>query len=227
MQNAIEGQATPSDPTQTSNETSEQASGKAALKKPEAVSKGLQPELNFKDLKIVQDLKKRDREVRAHEAAHLGAAGPYASGGPSYTYKRGPDGRQYAVGGEVKIDTAEVSGDPAATLQKARVIRRAANAPANPSSQDRRVAAQAAAMEAEALQELTELRIDAGMAAGKTPEAKESEAGDQSQSGVDAAAGQPSEQGGRPNNKSTSMYPNTPRPEDQTRNIGQLVNLTA
>ena len=50
----------------------------------------------------VRELQKRDREVRAHEAAHRAAAGGLASGG-SYTYTRGPDGRNYAVGGEVSI----------------------------------------------------------------------------------------------------------------------------
>ncbi|MEE4244192.1 MAG: putative metalloprotease CJM1_0395 family protein, partial [Kangiellaceae bacterium] len=61
----------------------------------------------------VQELAARDREVRAHEASHAGVGGKYA-GAPSYTYQRGPDGRQYAVAGEVSIDTSTVAGDPAA-----------------------------------------------------------------------------------------------------------------
>ena len=63
--------------------------------------------------KQVQKLKNRDREVRAHEAAHLAAAGPYATRGASFSYQKGPDGRQYAVGGEVGIDSSEVPNDPA------------------------------------------------------------------------------------------------------------------
>jgi hypothetical protein len=47
-----------------------------------------------------------------------------------------------------------VLGDPAATIQKARVIEAAANAPSDPSSQDRAVAAAAAAMEQAAELEL-------------------------------------------------------------------------
>jgi hypothetical protein len=74
--------------------------------------------------------------------------------GVSFTYVRGPDGKRYAVGGEVSIDTSPVRGDPEATIQKAQQIRAAANAPANPSSQDRAVAAQAARMEQVARQEL-------------------------------------------------------------------------
>jgi hypothetical protein len=106
----------------------------------------------------VKELKTRDREVKAHEQAHLAAAGPYARGGPSYEYQRGPDGKRYAVGGEVSIDTSPVSDDPEATIRKAQVIKRAATAPAEPSSQDRRVASEAAQMESEARRDLGEAR---------------------------------------------------------------------
>ncbi len=102
----------------------------------------------------VTQLKARDREVRAHEQAHLSAAGPYAGGGPHYQYTQGPDGRRYAVGGEVSIDASPVSGDPEATIDKARVVRAAALAPAKPSAQDQRVAAAASKMEIEARQQL-------------------------------------------------------------------------
>lgn len=94
----------------------------------------------------IAELKARDREVRAHEAAHLAASGGYARGGANFTYVRGPDGVLYATGGEVQIDTSPVSGDPEATIRKAETIRRAALAPANPSDQDRRVAAMATRM---------------------------------------------------------------------------------
>ncbi len=102
-------------------------------------------ELTEEERREVEELKKRDAEVRRHEQAHKAAAGGHAKGGPTYSYETGPDGRQYAVGGEVQIDTSEVSGDPDATIRKMRQIQRAANAPAEPSSQDRQVAAQAAA----------------------------------------------------------------------------------
>ena len=80
---------------------------------------------NSKQQQEVQRLKQRDIEVRTHEAAHLAAAGQYASGGASFQYVTGPDGKRYAVGGEVKIDTAPVKNDPQATIQKARQIRSA------------------------------------------------------------------------------------------------------
>lgn len=118
-------------------------------------------DLTEPDRARVRELRARDREVRAHEQAHLAAAGPHARGGASYTFATGPDGRRYAVGGEVQIDTSP-AGDPAATLAKARQIQRAALAPAQPSPQDRRVAADAAAMAASARAELGRERTGAG-----------------------------------------------------------------
>ena len=94
----------------------------------------------------LQELRNRDREVRAHELAHVSVGGRYVTKGANFRYETGPDGRRYAVAGEVSIDTSEVPGDPQATLNKAQVVRRAALAPANPSAQDRQVAAQAIAM---------------------------------------------------------------------------------
>lgn len=102
--------------------------------------------------KIVSELSARDREVRAHEQAHAAVGGQYA-GAPTYQYKRGPDGVNYAVGGEVQIDVSPAP-TPQETIAKARVVRQAALAPAEPSPQDRRVAAQASQMEAQARAEL-------------------------------------------------------------------------
>ncbi len=105
------------------------------------------------ELELVQELAARDREVRAHERAHAAVGGQYA-GAPRYEYTRGPDGVNYATSGEVSIDTGKVPGNPEATLEKAQLIRRAALAPAEPSPQDRRVAAEALRLEAEAKAEL-------------------------------------------------------------------------
>jgi len=107
-------------------------------------------ELTSEEQKQVAELKAQDTNVRAHEAAHLAAAGPYATSGASFTYETGPDGKKYAVGGEVSISTSPVKGNPQATLEKAQTIQRAALAPAQPSSQDYKVAATAAQMAAEA-----------------------------------------------------------------------------
>ncbi|VAW75367.1 SrpA-related protein [hydrothermal vent metagenome] len=112
-------------------------------------------QLSEEDKAKLDNLRARDREVRAHEAAHKSAAGSYAKGSAQFTFDEGPDGKRYAVGGEVSIDTSKINGDPAATIQKAQTIRRAANAPAQPSGQDRSVAAQATQMESEARGELS------------------------------------------------------------------------
>ncbi len=101
----------------------------------------------------IQQLEARDREVRAHEAAHIAAGGSTIRSGASFTFERGPDGVLYATGGEVSIDTS-AADTPEATLRKAEMIRRAALAPATPSGQDRAVAAGAAQMAAEARQEI-------------------------------------------------------------------------
>ena len=98
--------------------------------------------LSEEELRTLTDLKARDREVRAHESAHQAVGGQY-TGSISYVYERGPDGAQYAVGGEVSIDVSPVAGDPQATIEKMRVVRSAALAPAQPSGQDRAVAAEA------------------------------------------------------------------------------------
>lgn len=90
----------------------------------------------------IDELQARDQEVRIHEQAHASTGGQYA-GSPSYEYEQGPDGKNYAVSGEVEIDVAEIPNDPAATLQKMEQVQRAALAPTEPSSADRQVAAEA------------------------------------------------------------------------------------
>ncbi len=109
--------------------------------------------------RVIERLKARDREVRAHENAHKAAAGPHAKGVPKYTYTTGPDGKQYATGGSVAIDTSEVPGDPEKTLAKMEQVRAAALAPAEPSAQDARVAAEAAQRAAEARRELLQEKL--------------------------------------------------------------------
>lgn len=105
----------------------------------------------------VAKLVSRDQEVRAHEQAHAAVGGRYA-GAPTYTFANGPDGKRYAVGGEVSIDSGPVPNDPEATLRKMEIVLRAALAPAEPSAQDLRIAAQAQAQMTLARAELVELR---------------------------------------------------------------------
>ncbi len=123
----------------------------------------------------VQQLKIRDLEVKAHEQAHLSAAGTLAIGGASFTYTNGPNGVRYATGGEVSIDTSAVNEDPAATIRKADAIRRAALAPATPSSQDQLVANNATAMAEMARTELIQLTQEDKENAIKTKETRSEE----------------------------------------------------
>ncbi|MFA7383950.1 MAG: putative metalloprotease CJM1_0395 family protein [Desulfurivibrionaceae bacterium] len=132
-----------------------------------------------------------DTKVRAHEMAHLAAAGSYATGGASFQYAKGPDGKQYAVGGEVGIDTGEAS-TPEATISKMQTVRAAALAPADPSPQDRKVAASASLMIAEAGHELQMIRLEQakGEAWGKAPaESGEKGAASGNQPGKEGASG--------------------------------------
>ena len=96
----------------------------------------------------VRELEQTQREVIAHEAAHQAAAGQFG-GGVSYTYTEGPDGKRYITGGEVPIKLKQGS-TPEETLRNMQQVQRAANAPADPSGQDRQVAAKAAALAAKA-----------------------------------------------------------------------------
>lgn len=110
-------------------------------------------QLSADEQRELRALEARDAEVRAHEAAHMSAGGDLVRGAASFSYQRGPDGRQYAVGGEVSIDIS-AGRTPEETIAKAERIRAAALAPAQPSAQDMQVAAQAARLAAEARTQL-------------------------------------------------------------------------
>ena len=109
------------------------------------------------DKKVIAELKVIDREVRAHEQAHVAAAGGLVLSSPTYTYQYGPDGQAYAVGGEVSIDTSP-GRTPEETIEKAQQMRAAALAPADPSGQDL-VAAAASQLELQAKQELAQQQL--------------------------------------------------------------------
>ncbi len=110
--------------------------------------------LSSAELRLLEELRKTDQAIRRHEMAHIAAGGRYITAGANYAYQRGPDGKNYAVAGEVHIDSSPVPGDPEATLRKMRQIKQAALAPADPSAQDRKVAAKAVTTASQALAEL-------------------------------------------------------------------------
>ncbi len=106
-------------------------------------------ELKPDEQKQVEELRRTDSKVRAHELAHLAAGGGLVRGGANFTYQTGPDGKQYAVAGEVKIDMSVDPDNPEATIRKMQQVRRAALAPSDPSPQDRSVAQQASNIESQ------------------------------------------------------------------------------
>ena len=144
------GQAAPAKPGDT--QATAQAGGPVAKKpaKSGADTLNLSPEAKAQ----VAKLQARDAAVKAHEAAHIAAGAGVVTSGASYAYQRGPDGRNYAVGGEVSVDTSPVKGNPQATIAKASRVMASALAPADPSGQDRSVAAAAASMASQAAAEL-------------------------------------------------------------------------
>lgn len=115
--------------------------------------------LTSEESEQLRELRARDVEVKTHEQAHVAAAGSLFKGGPYYSYQQGPDGKRYAVGGSVQIDTSS-GRTPEETIQRAAQIKRSALAPAEPSSTDRAVAAKADRMAADAKQELAEQQLE-------------------------------------------------------------------
>jgi hypothetical protein len=134
----------------------------------------------------LKKLKARDTEVRNHENAHQSAGGQFA-GSPSYTYQAGPDGRRYAIGGEVAIDVSPEK-DPAATIAKMESVRRAATAPAEPSPQDFKVAAAAQRMMTEAQRDLDAAKLDRMQGKGETDRQGEGTGSENDQEGDKAQA---------------------------------------
>lgn len=115
----------------------------------------------------VNKLRAIDQKVREHEQAHLSASGDLGVGGASFQYQRGPDGKNYAVSGEVKIDVSP-GRDAKETAEKAKRIQAAALAPSDPSPQDQAVAATAAQLEAQAQAELSRQKRDENTGEGTT-----------------------------------------------------------
>ena len=166
----------------------------------------------------VAKLKQIDAKVRAHERAHASVGGAHA-GAPSYTYTRGPDGQMYATGGEVAIDLGAES-DPEATLQKATQVAAAALAPADPSGQDRAVAAAAAQLRLEALAQIREeKRAEQEQQQAEAAEAKAGRA-EREQAGGNGEEAPSAAGGGTP-------VPGQARAAAAHQQIGRLVGLIA
>ena len=91
-------------------------------------------------------VKQRYDEIYAHELAHKQAAGSF--GGAIVIEK---DGNGIPIGGHVAIKMPTLdTKNPQKTIEHANTVIKAAMAPADPSSQDYRVAAQARAIKSNA-----------------------------------------------------------------------------
>ncbi|MFT6896716.1 MAG: hypothetical protein ACJA13_001119 [Paraglaciecola sp.] len=106
----------------------------------------------------IAELKQRDAEVRTHEQAHASLGGQHAAA-PQYDYTNGPDGRRYAVDGEVSIDITQEKS-PEETIRKMQQVKAAALAPAEPSAQDLKVASEASQKTIEARNEISAQRSE-------------------------------------------------------------------
>lgn len=152
------------DPAQANSSQAEQDSAAKDIVPESPDSKKVQPSsdavkkpngefLSKAEMALLRELQKADQAVKAHEMAHVAAAGGYAKGGASFSYQRGPDGQNYAIGGEVQVDTSK-EATPEATIQKMQIVRQAALAPVDPSPQDQQVAAHATLQISASLKEL-------------------------------------------------------------------------
>lgn len=149
--------------------TGEQNTTSAAEPKPDEAQQKQQQNRESREQQALEreidSLMKRDTQVRSHEQAHAAVGGIHA-GQPAFEFEKGPDGKRYAVEGEVQIDVSVVNGDPLATMAKMKQVYAAAMAPVDPSMADIRVAA-------EAMRKYNQAREDAGiqrLAAAPKPE---------------------------------------------------------
>ncbi|WP_417422126.1 putative metalloprotease CJM1_0395 family protein [Halomonas sp.] len=162
----------PADDTQNATDKSaiqEDATNKADSEVTAGPTRADGTPLAPEEIQLLEQLKQTDRDVRQHEMAHQITGGPY-TGGATYEYEIGPDGKRYAVAGEVPIDYGPVPGNPQATIEKMQTVIAAALAPADPSPKDLQVASQARQYLLEAKLEAAQQQSDMNKARGPEPE---------------------------------------------------------
>lgn len=175
--------------------TSRASASDALRSEKQSLAQAREAQQLLEDQRKISELSARDREVRAHEQAHAAVGGTYA-GAPKYQTERGPDGVSYAVGGEVPIDLGRAA-TPQETILKAQIVRRAALAPAEPSPQDRKVAAQATQMESQARTELRAEQAEAAdLEASKADDLQASDTATANAAGNDVSSAKPNDGSG-------------------------------
>lgn len=90
--------------------------------------------------RVLEKFKTTDANIRSHEQIHATIGQTTAP--ISYNYQEGPDGKMYAVGGHVRLDTS-IPDDPKAAALKLDQIQKASTGPMDVSSADMGIAAQA------------------------------------------------------------------------------------
>ncbi len=90
--------------------------------------------------RVLEKFKSIDANIRSHEQAHSSLTNTTTP--IQYTYQVGPDGKLYATGGHVRIDTS-IPNDPKAASAKLDQIKKSATANGDMSSADGTIAIQA------------------------------------------------------------------------------------
>ncbi|MGB5866535.1 MAG: putative metalloprotease CJM1_0395 family protein [Arcobacteraceae bacterium] len=89
--------------------------------------------------RVLEKFKNKDAQIRTHEQVHASIG--HTTSPISYSYQQGPDGKMYAVGGNVRMDTS-IPDDPKAAAFKLDVLQKAASGPADTSGADNMIATQ-------------------------------------------------------------------------------------
>lgn len=89
--------------------------------------------------RVLEKFRNKDAEIRTHEQAHASIG--HTTTPISYNYQEGPDGKMYAVGGSVRLDTS-IPDEPTAGAFKLDMIQKAASGVTNMSSADGTIASQ-------------------------------------------------------------------------------------
>jgi len=110
--------------------------------------------LTAADEAVIRGLKKLERDLMGREMDQARVGGGVTGRG-QHVVETGPDGERYVTDGDTSPSIIR-GGSPEQQLARARAVRRAAMAPASPSSKDLAVANEAARLERAAQKELEE-----------------------------------------------------------------------
>ena len=89
--------------------------------------------------RVLEKFKNKDAEIRTHEQVHASIG--HTTAPISYSYQQGPDGKMYAIGGSVRMDTS-IPDDPKAAVFKLDMLQKAASGPTHMSNADGAIASQ-------------------------------------------------------------------------------------